>query len=281
MAYEGYAALVGAAHTRRSGSRLIALDDWRSSADGTEHYLVISCADPAIADPAFKHLQTGAARMAGKADEEAVDKSAHLLIQAPAANAAPNAPALMLLTAGAGVSPAKVATLLAGLVKLGSRLPAHKPLMRATHPDGVAGKTVAVRIGITAAGHQSRELATILRSGKLEGMELISESRAAWDQDPGFVVVADVLKVKAVNIHGAMTLGRLGNLFKKPNGDRYDKARIIFKETPNGKKESELFDTSDLERAFTKKDVIRFETDISSKYSKVSMTVIDKMRELL
>lgn len=274
LAHEAWGALP-TAPTFRDGARQISIDAWEHSSGRGEHYLVVNCADPGLADVAFKHLRSGRARMAGKLDEEAIDASAHLLIKPPTRGAGA---AVMLMTNGAGLSAAKMGTMLGRLLRSAKAL--HPTDFQRDHPDAVQGKTVSVHVKFEVAGHQSRFLQQILAQGQIESMELIAEGRTALDGDREFQVTGHVVQVEAVAHERPMTLDRLRRLMTRAQPD-LTKARIRFKESAEAQTETHTFEANALERAFVRKDRITFDTDIGSRYTVVNHTVVDRLRALL
>jgi len=134
-----------------------------------------------------------------------------------------------------------------------------------------------------AHGHQSQYLEQILKTGRLDAIELITEGHEGIDGDKGYVITSRTIKVEVVDENASRSLTRVKKLFHLDGlvkNSMPNKARVHYRESQSGTKQSHLFDTNDLEQAFTKRDYITFDTDIFSKYTQVSMTVIDKMREL-
>ncbi len=262
----------------KDGDRHITLDDWQFNPARREHYLVVSCADPKLSDVTFKHLPTGTARMAGKEKDEAIDFSAHVILKL---GSQPTEPALMLMTGGSGVSASKVATMLGKLVKAMAADPKNKPHFTRDHPSGAVNAKLKLQVKLEVAGHQSRWMQNILRTGHIEEIELITDMATEFDVDKGFHVTRQVLKVEPASDVGDISLTRLKNLLTGSETHQAHRARISFKEHTGAATESHTFHTNDLEQAFVRKDRIKFDTDILSRYSSVSLTVIDKMRSVL
>lgn len=268
--------------TLPAGPRKITVEDWQYHAQRNEHYLVLSCADPDLSDVSFKDMNTGSSRMAGKAAHEAIDKSCHVLIK-PGPDK--TGPATMLQTSNSGVTPERICAALARQLKAASAQPQYAHHFERNHPDGVAGHKLKLLTSFDHRGHQSQYLQQILQSGRLEGVELISEQHEGIDDEKGYVVTSRMVKLDVVDAEAARSMTRLKNLFKRkalmPAGPPPNKAKVYFRESESGQKKSQMFETNDLEQAFSKREIITFDTDISTKYTQVSMTVIDKMRQLL
>lgn len=263
--------------TFRDGKVHITLEDWDYHPRRGEYYVLFNRADPTGSDVPFKNLKTGRARMAGKTDDDGIDLSSHVIVRLPRSGVGP---ALLLMSGGSGLSAAKLATALTRLLRAGAKDPTFKAHFTRENPSGAAGEKIPVNNSLELVGHQSKYLQHILRTGRLEGMELISDVAQKLDSDGSFMITSKVLKVEAVQTGAKMSMSKLLAAIKGAPDD-IDRARIKFFEAGETTPQTHTFMLSDIEAAFVMKERIQFETDISPRYETVSLTVIDKMRELL
>jgi hypothetical protein len=259
----------------------IVLEDWVYHAERDEHYLVISHADPKLSDVAFKDPVSGKSRMAGKQPQEAIDRCCHIILKPEQGIVSRS---LMLQTSDSGVRPAIVAAFLGKLLKLSSDDPACSDLFQVHCPSGEANKKVKLGLSFEHSGHMSTTLQDVLVKGTIEGVELITDCHAGFDGAEGFEAIAHILKVDVTNETAAKSQGLLYKLLKSVNpitNELPSRAKVFFKEGAGADKRSQVFTAEDLDKAFTKREEIRFDTDIMPIYSAVSMGIIDKMRSVM
>jgi len=254
-------------------SSLLELAEIKYDEKEDDFQLLFNFSDSDLADFLFKNIKTRKSHPSAKEDHDGIDRSTHALIKAQS-----HSNALMIMTARTGVSSERIARFLNMYVKTLGKNPAYASLFTQPHPNGAAGKTYRVRYRFTCAAHQDATLKEALNGGKLHGVKLIKyEKDTPFDNTGTLRKKATILQLEPES--PTVTLGKLQvSLKEAPDG--YSNAVVSFTDGKGMRREN-TFDISDLEKAFTRKDTLKFDTDLLQSYSKISPKIIQKMRKHL
>lgn len=269
---------------RRSTHIHTVLADWNYDATNGCYELLVSKANAALSDVALRDLGTTKVRKAGKTKAEGIEVSAHILIR-------PNKDAkkaAVLLTMGAGVSAKDIEILLRMLSRLAAKDPRSKKLFYFDDPSGAKSPDgmpiqYKVQYGFAAFAHQGQTLATALKDGEFEGMDLIAHDQEKFDVGGNLEIVERSIGIKA-KLPQAVTAATLRNALglhsNKVGGVTYDKLRLRYK-TVAGKSTSATLDLNDLDAAFTLKEHIEFDSDVEAQQDKLDSVILKGMKPLL
>lgn len=257
----------------RKGNLLLEVAEIKYDKKEDDFQLLFNFADGDLADFLFKNIETRKSHPSAKEDHDGIERSTHALIKAHS-----HSNALMIMTARTGISSERIARFLNMYVKALGKNPAYASLFTQPHPNGAAGETYRVRYDFTCAAHQDATLEEALNGGKLHGVNLIKyEKDTPFDNTGTLRKKATILQLEPKS--PTVTLGKLQvSLKEAPDG--YSRAVVSFTDR-KGMRRQNKFDISDLEKAFTRKDTLKFDTDLLQSYSKISPTIIQKMREHL
>lgn len=270
----------GVSLTRRS-SELIEIADWHFDAQTQTYQVLVNRADLSVADPAFKNFRTKTVRPGGKTKDEGIDISTHLIIKLDGSSQT----ALVLVTYGAGITASIIERLFKQLMKGVKDVKRHAALFHFAEPGGSIGKdgnpvTYEVDYEFSASGHQSQTLKDDINAGRFVSMDLITDVSEKFDNSGNLQIKRQVLKIKPVSAN-KVSMGGLINAVQEARKARtLNAARIRFKDS-DGKQREEQFSIDALEKAFTRKQHISFESDLPSQSTKIDATIIDGMLELL
>lgn len=257
----------------------VALTDWVIEPNGRRHHLLFNRADASLQDIPLVHYETGRRRMAGKERREGIDLSCHVLIQESAL--APG-PALLLMTTGSSLSSDKICQSLSSLFQRSKDYPANAAHFEREHPNGAAGATISLISHFVVGGHQNATLAHLLRGGRLEGVEFISEAAQELDADAALEITAVQYTLERAR-PGVIGLRTIMNAAAslRDRGVELSKARVRYKLPGSEKPESHTFLSIEaLEAAFVRKEVIRFDEPIAARYERVEMRVMTRLAAL-
>jgi hypothetical protein len=260
------------------------LADWNYDPANNFYELLINKADATLSDVAFRNLSTKALRKAGKQKIEGIETSCHILLK-PDAN---GHSVTVLMTMGAGISIADVATLFRNLAKAASGLPANHALFHFDHPSGAKaadGTPVQYRVSykFTDYAYKGQTLVQALQTGEFESLELIAHDVSQFDTGGNLQIEERVVKVKAAlpkTVTGAALRNAIDHFKRGPDGAWFDTARIHYK-SPSGKSSATTLQIQALDATFTHNERIEFDTDVEAQQASLSPTVLQKMRPLL
>ena len=269
---------------RKSSQLHTVLADWRYDAANNCYELLVSKANAALSDVALRDLGTTKLRKAGKTKVEGIEVSAHVLIR-------PNTDgkkAALLLTMGAGVASKDIEVLLRLLSRLAAKDPRSKALFYFDDPSGVKGPDgkplqYKVQYGFAAFGHQGQTLATALRTGEFESMELIAHEQEKFDAGGNLEIVERSIGIQAKlpkTVTGASVRNAIRSFQQTPDGALYDKLRLHYK-TVAGKRTSAVLDIKNLDAAFTLKEHIEFDSDVEAQQERLESVILKGMKPLL
>lgn len=260
--------------TYSRGAIRIELPDWEIDRHG-RHQLLMNRADSNKTDIAMVNYRNGHRRTAGKTPEDGYEFSSHLIIAPPGRG---HHNPLLLMTGGSSLSRVEVQRLLNNRLRVVSRDPQHQHLFQVQDPSGVRRKTVRVHMSIELLPHQSVLLNEVLRRGRLNEVDLIEHVADGLDRH-------FQTKIRRVTI-GVVPGERhpiLADLMRavRRSGINPDSLLLRFRDLDTDKPTQRTLAINELENAMTKKELISFNTDISSRYARLQPEIIDKLIELL
>ena len=269
---------------RQSSQLHTVLADWNYDAANNCYELLVSKANAALSDVALRDLGTAKLRKAGKTKVEGIEVSAHVLIR-------PNTDgkkAAMLLTMGASVAAQDIEVMLRLMSRQASKDPRSKSLFYFDDPSGAKtpdGKPLQYKVQyrFAAYGHQGQTLATALKSGEFESMELIAHEQAKFDAGGNLQIVERSLGIQAripKAVTGATITNAIRSFRQSPDGAIYDKLRLHYK-TVAVKRTSAILDIKNLDAAFTLKEHIEFDSDVEAQQERLSTVILAGMKPLL
>ncbi|MGJ7533913.1 MULTISPECIES: hypothetical protein [unclassified Variovorax] len=265
----------------RRSNELIEITDWRYDSASHTYQILVNRADLSIADPAFKHFKTKAVRPGGKTKEEGIDVSTHIVVRVDNNSQT----ALVMVTYGAGITASIIEKLFKQLMKAVKTVKRHAALFHFAEPGGSIGKdgnpvTYEVDYEFSAAGHQSQTLKDDINAGRFISMDLITDISEKFDNSGNLQVKKQVLKIKPFDA-SKVSLAGLVNAVKEARKTKVlHAARIRFKDS-DGKPREEQFSIDALEKSFTRKQHVSFDSDLPSQSTKIDKTIIDGMLELI
>jgi hypothetical protein len=265
----------GKPFSKGSATLQVTLTDWVFVPSAHEHRMIFNRADASLQDIPLRDIQTGATRMAGKSKTEGIDLTSHVLIRE---NPKPYGAALMLMTGGSSLPVAKVASILTRLFKNGEAHAAYAEHFQRENPNGAKNARLRLYSQFEVSGHQNAMLSHILQGGGLAGIDLISDANQMLDEDTSLLITSVEYSVVPVQ-HKVLSLKRLKAAISKAPGD-IDKARVRYKPPGSSKLESHTFNLDDLDSAFVRKEVVKFNQPIQPRYQKVSAPIMEKLAEL-
>lgn len=269
---------------RRTNRVSTTLVDWNYDPVNGYYELLVNKADAGLSDIALRDLESKSLRKAGKKKIEGIESSSHILIR-PNVN---TSSVTVLMTMGAGVAIADIASLLRLLGKSASKIPANRNLFYFDHPSGEKdgnGNAVKYRVSYTFHdyAYKGETLSTALSSGEFESMELIAHGQTQFDAGGNLQIESRSVMVKAMlpkTVTGATLKNGIRYYRSQPDGAAFDTAKIHYK-SPSGKPSVATLAVQDLDAVFTRNEMIHFDTDVEAQQGSLSQTVLQKMRPLL
>lgn len=259
---------------KTDGSVRLSIEDWRKSSNG-QHAVLINRADQNRTDVAMVHYPTGRRRQAGKTAEDGLEYSTHVLISPIPKN---DSRAMVLATGGAGVSRDQLQRIFNQLLSAVRADDAHAEYFNRAHPSAEAGKVVKLKCHFELLAHQSRLFTDILNLGCLNEVELIQNEHMKLDRH--FTQKAHTVRLMVAEEGSPLTLAMLKRAIGV-SGVTPNQLLIKFRDPDLGGLATKTLEANDLEGALTKRDVIKFDTDISPCYTSLNMGIIQKLRDLL
>lgn len=271
--------------THTTGLSVNILNDWKFDENTDTHTLLFNRADAAVSDVSFRNIKSRALRKGNKAPEEGIEISTHVLVR-------PNTDgrtALALMTMGSGIPIRHIANALNKQWNDQANESANKALFNFSHPSNAVdanGKpqTYKVRYSLNCAGHAGVVLTEALKNGKFMELELIRRENTEFDQGGNLRIKSESLRVGVgsdVSVSAAM-LKRAIRLFvkDKPKNERYKEARIRYRR-PSGGEQTVSLALDNLDEAFTRKEKIKFDTDVDAQQTKLSPTIVAELKKLI
>lgn len=285
---KGFASQTGSAKlpltVGQSSHTITYLMDWQHNPSNNSYELLINKANAKLADIALRDLQTTILRRAGKRKTDGIEQSAHLVVR-PNAN---DQSALVLLTMNCGVSMLDVERVFRLLTKAASKMAANRDLFYFDDPAGSIGpdgKRNKYKVGYRYAvdGYMGQTMDDALRTGEFTSMELIAMDKQAFDSGGNLQIEERSLKIEASmpsTVTGASIKNGIRFFQNQPDAHLYDKLRLNFK-SASGRPATTILGLNDLDAAFTRREIIEFDSDVDSHDLLLSPTIMGKMRSLI
>lgn len=250
-----------------------------------ELHLLLNIADPDRSDVTYRKRQIKARRPGNKGADEDIELSSHVVVRA-----VPGAPvAKVAMTAGAGIPPGKIVSLLRDIYKmernstqLAKLIKQPLPIPTLSH-DGKM-KTFEVSHSFQLNGMPNSTLLDIINGGKIVGLDLIDTGSYEFDSTSNLAV--DRMQIH-LNLENSAVdfafIRRVLGLAKTSRNFDADKVRIEYtdKSGPSERVKHKLFTTSQLQEAFTRSETIELQTRHNDHQSVISDEIIQLMSELI
>jgi hypothetical protein len=266
------------------GTVRVDVADWKFAAGQGTHRVLINRADKTLSDVAFRDFDSRKVRKGGKTKAEGIEASCHVIMR-------PNKDgrsALVLLTAGAGVTRETVERLIAQRVRQLAKSEANDDLFAFRHPSGEkaangAPATYRVRYKVECVAHKSKQLDEALKHGGFVSLDLIAPEYDKFDAGGNLRINASSISIKADNptlVTAAGLVNAVKSYLKKTPKNAYDSARIRYKADGNNTSTVTL-NTNDLDSAFSRKERVELSTEAEAQQEKLEPIVIAAMESLL
>lgn len=250
-----------------------------------ELVLLLNKPDPEKSDVAYRKRITKARRLGNKAADEDVEVSSHVLIKM-----SPNlTSAKMLLTIGAGISPAKIVSLFNTSYKRAKSLPAIQkmrvlPLTTKLLNDDGSARTYEVNHRFSFSAMPNGLLVDIMKSGKIVGLNLIDLGNQAFDSTAQYNVDRMAMHIDLRS--ASVDISLIKRIMTIAKGKRnFDTSKIRVEYMDNGDSDGSIrdktFEASQLENAFTRSETITLDSPHYDHQTEISQDIASKMRELI
>lgn len=259
---------------KTDGAVRLSLEDWTKHHNG-QHSILINRADKDRTDIALVHYPTGNRRRAGKTVDDGLEFSTHILVSPFAKD---ESRAMVLATGGAGISRDQLQRILNQVLLEVRKDDAHAEYFKRAHPSGETGKFLKLICHFELLAHQSRLFTDILNLGYLNEVELIENENTKLDQH--FIQKAHTVRLMVSQEGTSLTLNMLKRAIGA-SGVKPNQLLVRFKDPDLGGMATKTIEANDLESALTKRDAIKFDSDISPCYTALNMEIITKLRQLL
>lgn len=251
-----------------------------------ELHLLLNIVDPDRSDVSYRKRKAKLRRSGNKGADEDIEVSVHVVIRAEPGTQI----AKVVMTTGAGIPPSKIVALLREIYKLEIK---SAPVMRLlTQPLPVPTldakgkqKRFDVAHSLTLNGMPNGTLLEIIKSGKIVGAELIDSGSYALDSTSKLAV--DRMQMHVSLKSASVDLPFLQRVLKSAKVNRKfdaDKIRIEYTDsqvTSGDRVKSKLFNTAQLNEAFTRSETIELKISHDDHQSVMSEEIIQAMTELL
>lgn len=268
----------------KTGSIIVNVTDWTYDPSNGSHKLLLNRADRNVSDITFRDFNSNLTRRAGKTKIEGVESSAHIIIKI-----SPNKrSALVLMTAGAGVTAQVIERLFYQLTTALKKTAGNDDIFTFSHPSGERDKkgnpvTYRVNYRYECVGHKSTVLDDALRNGTFLSMDLIAHEHLQFDNGGNLQIEEQSISVKAASpslLTAAGLINAVKSFLKNSPLQQYDNARIRYK-GDGGDPQTTTLKTNDLDAAFTRKQKIQLPNSVDSQQIKLHPEIIAAMEKLL
>ena len=246
---------------------------------------ILNKPDPDRSDVAYRKRGSKARRLGNKAVDEDIEISAHVLIKCTELSISGK----MLITAGAGIYPQKIVSLLNTVykqVKNSGRLAGSDEVPLPTNILDSNGKrkTYKVKHIFSFSALPNGMLAEIINKGRIVGVDLIDKGHQPLDSTVSVEIdrMEMHIDLKSVKADIPYLKGLMKTAFDKRKFDA-DSIRVEYKErdVDDAQVKNKLFDAHRLEDAFTRSEIIELDNPHYDHQTKISDEIILKMKELL
>lgn len=256
------------------GTSILEMADIKYDKANKEYQVLLNFCDSDLADYRLKSVKTRKSKGSGKTDDEGIDKSTHILIKVTSTNQA-----AVIATQDAGISMTKLEKFFGIALRTLSKDPAYAAVFQQPHPNGVAGETYNVRYVFECKGQLDTTLQDALNGGSLNLVQLVKhEGGQQFDAQGKLKKKATVLQLQPEIRKGFSVAGLEIALRERPPG--YDTVVVDFTDDEGNPGRTTL-QVGAMEQAFTRRERIKFDTDLVQSYTSISPTIIARMREHL
>jgi hypothetical protein len=247
--------------------------------------LLLNKPDPERSDVAYRKRNSKSRRLGNKAPDEDIEVSSHILIKIPENST--NAP--MLVTMGAGISPAKIVAFFNAIYSSIKNNSAIKQLRNIPLPTGTlsaTGKqqTYEVNHRFSFNALPNGLLSDIIRNGKVIGLNLIDNGIQAFDSSTNIKVnqIAMHIDLQSQSVTVPL-IKRILNLAKDEHELNIDRLRIEYIDQGDDTNQikNKTFDPARIEEAFTRSETISLEFIHPDHQTVISKEIIGKMQSLI
>lgn len=267
-----------------NGQEEFYISDWRWDEKEEIACILINKSDKDLSDPIFTDPTNRKRRVVEKMNGEGQDFSIHAVIKFPKDT---SEPAVLLLEHCNGLGVSVLKRLLNGLLKDAKSL--EPASYEQNHPDGSRdenGKSRKYKVNFTfgVAGHPSSDFINDLNRGKVDSIELITETKRynQIDQEGYIKEKCQILSVTLSDSEGLLKdkATKVVNFIKNKKAD-FGKARIKFKTESGLSRTVEMSTEDGLASQYVKKEKIEgFVKTLDSSYEKINDQILSKMKVL-
>lgn len=268
----------------KCGKTPIEVTQIKWDATSQELVLLLNKPDPERSDVAYRKRHSNSRRLGDKATDEDIEISSHILIKIPRNSTR----AMMLITIGASIAPAKVVAFLNSTYKSAIETPQINKLRNIPLPTNVLdsngkAKTYKVNHRFSFSALPNGMLADIIKTGKIVGLNLIDTGTTAFDSSNRVKVDRMVMHINLESENVDIPyIKRILSTAKKSRQFDTDQVRIEYKDQDNvdNPLKHKTFDAARLEEAFTRAESIALDAHHYDHQTIISMGIVDKMRAL-
>lgn len=267
------------------GNTPIELTKFEWNATTEELVLLLNKPDPDRSDVAYRKRNSKTRRLGNKTPDEDIEVSSHVLIKIQGTSNR----ASMLLTIGAGIAPAKIVDLLNSTYTKAKNTASVKRIRNIPLPTSVLGingqvKTYEVNHRFKFNAMPNGMLSDIIRTGKIVGLNLISNGSEAFDSTTRVKVdrIAMHIDLQSESV-GIPFIRKILDIAKTRRQFNTDQVRIEYTDQSDGNSEvkQKTFNASRLEEAFTRSEAITLENPHFDHQTDISVEIVEKIRALI
>ena len=241
--------------------------------------LLINRSDKRAADPAFSNPDKKTRRVINKRSGEGQDYSSHVVWYLDEDPKRPNF-YKVLFEVAPGLTTSKLQSFLNNLFKLYSKLNANK--FKVKDPDG-SGKELRAWPSITIHGHLCENFKKELANGKIEDIEIYTETQkmTPWDSHAYTKIHEKAVKIK-LNKDKLLPANTnlLREVFKSAKQD-YEYARVRYKSEDDINRSvcmlTQSFSVAKDFKLIKKKKITDFDKPLDMSYDEINVSIQDKM----
>jgi hypothetical protein len=254
------------------------ITDFHWDDKNTRLFLLLNKPDPDLSDVVYKDIRTKKRRSGDKKPTEAIELSAHVVIEASKNQSI----AQIKMTMGSGIYISHIVNLLNNLYKDNKTSPQLASIVNQPVPSNAKDKhgnalTHKTRHKIRYSAHPNTALREILSTGRLHGIELIESAHQNFDSNGQYEITRHSLSVSTgqaqISVDGIRRLIRTGST---RHNIQADKVKIEY-EDAEGNPGSKSLNVNQLDEAFTRTETIDLETPHTQQQTILSDEITHKL----